>query len=94
MSHAHSLTSGAARDIQKWEYVPLGPFTGKNVGTTISAWVVTMEALEPFRVQGPDQSETPILPYLQPKTPGAYDIVLTAAIKVNSYPWCSCLSWY
>lgn len=75
------MNDWSARDIQKWEYVPLGPFTGKNVGTTISAWVVTMEALEPFRVQGPDQSETPVLPYLQPKTPGAYDIVLTAAIK-------------
>ena len=44
-----------ARDIQKWEYVPLGPFCGKNWATTISPWVVTLEALEPFRVAGPDQ---------------------------------------
>jgi fumarylacetoacetase len=53
----------SARDIQTWEYVPLGPFLSKNFGSTISPWIVTMDALEPFRVAGPKQ-ETPVLPYL------------------------------
>ena len=44
-----------ARDIQRWEYVPLGPFLGKNFGTSISPWVVTMEALMPFAVENPAQ---------------------------------------
>ena len=43
----------SARDIQTWEYQPLGPFLAKNFATSISPWIVTMEALEPFRVQGP-----------------------------------------
>ena len=54
----------SARDIQKWEYVPLGPFLAKNFGTSISPWVVTLDALEPFRVAGPPQDPPP-LPYLQ-----------------------------
>lgn len=54
----------SARDIQKWEYVPLGPFLGKSFATTISPWVVTMEALAPFRLDPPEQSPEP-LPYLQ-----------------------------
>ena len=49
------LNDWSARDIQKWEYQPLGPFLGKNWGTTISPWIVTLEALEPFKVQGPEQ---------------------------------------
>ena len=53
----------SARDIQQWEYVPLGPFLGKNFGSTISAWIVTMDALEPFRVDGPEQNPH-VLPYL------------------------------
>src|SRR5688572_8259769 len=53
----------SARDIQKWEYVPLGPFLAKNFGTSISPWVVTMDALEPFRINGPEQDPQP-LPYL------------------------------
>lgn len=56
----------SARDIQKWEYVPLGPFLGKSFGTSISPWVVTLDALEPFRVPQPSQ-DPPILPYLQSK---------------------------
>ena len=55
----------SARDIQKWEYVPLGPFLGKNFASSISPWVVTLEALEPFRVEGKVQSPKP-LPYLNP----------------------------
>ncbi len=70
----------SARDIQKWEYVPLGPFLGKNFGTSISPWVVPMEALEPFRVDGPAQDPQP-LPYLQTSGPQAYDIQLEVRLQ-------------
>lgn len=49
------MNDWSARDIQAWEYVPLGPFLGKNFGTIISPWIVTLDALEPFRVVGPTQ---------------------------------------
>ncbi len=49
------MNDWSARDIQKWEYVPLGPFGAKNFGTTISPWVVTMMAMESFKVKGPSQ---------------------------------------
>jgi fumarylacetoacetase len=65
----------SARDIQRWEYVPLGPFLGKNFASTISPWVVTMEALEPFRLQGPEQT-VEVLPYLKYEGPKNYDIKL------------------
>jgi fumarylacetoacetase len=65
----------SARDIQKWEYVPLGPFLAKSFGTSISPWVVTLDALEPFRVAGPEQIPTP-LPYLVSQANAAYDIHL------------------
>lgn len=61
------LNDWSARDIQTWEYVPLGPFNSKTFATTISPWVVTMEALAPFRVATPAQEPQP-LPYLQNKT--------------------------
>jgi fumarylacetoacetase len=70
----------SARDIQKWEYVPLGPFLAKNFGTSISPWVVPLEALEPFRVSGPRQDPKP-LPYLQAADPGAYDIHLEVMLQ-------------
>lgn len=54
----------SARDIQKWEYVPLGPFLAKNFASSISSWVVTMDALEPYRVAGPKQ-EPEVFPYLK-----------------------------
>ena len=54
----------SARDMQRWEYVPLGPFLAKNFGSSISAWVVTLDALEPFRAEGPTQ-DPPVLPYLE-----------------------------
>lgn len=54
----------SARDMQRWEYVPLGPFLAKNFASTISPWVVTLDALEPFRVKGPEQ-DPQVLPYLQ-----------------------------
>jgi fumarylacetoacetase len=70
----------SARDIQKWEYVPLGPFLAKNFASSISPWIVTMDALEPFRVKGPEQSPTP-LPYLQQTGNHAYDINLQVSIQ-------------
>ena len=73
------LNDWSARDIQKWEYVPLGPFLGKNFGSSISPWIVTMDALEPFRTEGPTQEPTP-LPYLQQKGKHSFDINLEVAI--------------
>ena len=70
----------SARDIQKWEYVPLGPFFGKNFASTISPWIVTLDALEPFRVESPKQHPQP-LPYLQLGGKNSYDINLEASIK-------------
>lgn len=69
----------SARDIQKWEYVPLGPFLAKNFASSISPWVVTLEALEPFRVSGPKQ-ESKVLPYLEYEGDKNYDINLEVAI--------------
>jgi fumarylacetoacetase len=65
----------SARDIQKWEYVPLGPFLGKNFGSVISPWIVTLEALEPFRTSGPPQ-EPKVLPYLQYTYQRHFDVEL------------------
>lgn len=69
----------SARDIQKWEYVPLGPFLGKSFASSISPWVVTMEALEPFQVDGPTQNP-PVLDYLSSDAKN-YDINLTVEIE-------------
>lgn len=73
------LNDWSARDIQKWEYVPLGPFLAKNFASSISPWIVTMDALEPFRTKGPKQEPAP-LPYLQQKGKHAYDINLEVYI--------------
>jgi fumarylacetoacetase len=73
----------SARDIQAWEYVPLGPFLGKNFGSSISAWVVTMEALELARIAGPVQ-EPKVLPYLEYKKAGHFDVNLEVAIQPES----------
>lgn len=70
----------SARDIQKWEYQPLGPFTAKNFATSISPWVVSLDALEPFRCKGPEQIPLP-LPYLQVKGDSAYDIKLEVYLQ-------------
>jgi len=75
----------SARDIQKWEYVPLGPFLAKNFGTSISPWVVTMDALAPFRCAGPDQDPAP-LPYLRAGGPGAFDIRLSVTLAPEDRP--------
>ena len=70
----------SARDTQRWEYRPLGPFLGKNFATSISPWVVPLAALEPFRRPGPAQDPPP-LPYLHHEEAGAYDIELTATLQ-------------
>lgn len=74
------MNDWSARDIQAWEYVPLGPFLGKSFGTTISPWIVTLDALEPFACDAPKQ-EPPPLPYLAEKINKNYDIDLEVAIK-------------
>lgn len=73
----------SARDIQKWEYVPLGPFNSKNFGTSVSPWIVTIDALEPFRTNGPEQVDPVPMPYLQtdPGQPATYDIRLDVSLK-------------
>lgn len=68
------------RDIQKWEYIPLGPFLAKNVGTSISPWIVTVEALEPFRVANTAQEPQPF-PYLRHSDAFNFNIELSVAIK-------------
>lgn len=70
----------SARDIQSWEYVPLGPFLSKNFGSVVSPWIVTLDALEPFRVQGPVQ-EPAVLPYLKTEGLRNFDIHLEVIIK-------------
>lgn len=69
----------SARDIQKWEYVPLGPFLAKNFASAMSPWIVTLDALEPFRTHGPKQDPLP-LPYLQTKGKRSFDIHLEVDI--------------
>lgn len=85
-AHAHDHIFGmvlfndwSARDIQKWEYVPLGPFLGKNFASSVSPWVVTLEALEPFKVAGPTQDPA-VLPYLEYSGKHNYAIDLEVGI--------------
>ncbi|PHN95704.1 fumarylacetoacetase [Maribacter sp. 6B07] len=73
----------SARDIQKWEYVPLGPFLGKSFASSMSPWIVTLEALEPFKVQGPKQ-EPAVLSYLQYEGAKNYDIQLEVGMGTKS----------
>lgn len=76
------LNDWSARDIQRWEYQPLGPFNGKNFATTISPWVVTSEALEPYRIVSDSRSnDAQLLDYLSPSLPTAYNIVVEAYIS-------------
>ncbi len=72
----------SARDIQKWEYVPLGPFLAKNFASSMSSWIVTLDALEPFRTIGPIQ-EPEVLPYLKFKGNKHIDINLEVSIKME-----------
>lgn len=73
----------SARDIQSWEYVPLGPFLAKNFASSISPWIVTLDALEPFRIPGPAQ-EPEVLPYLKYTGNWNIDINLEVHIENNS----------
>jgi fumarylacetoacetase len=84
----------SARDIQKWEYVPLGPFLSKNFGSVVSPWIVTMDALEPFRVAGPKQ-DPEVLPYLQFTGDHNFDIQLDVFIQPDGQiPFRVCHSNY
>jgi fumarylacetoacetase len=80
------MNDWSARDIQTWEYIPLGPFNAKNFGTTISPWVVLTDALEPFRAKGLE-NKTEILPYLKEKREDTvYDIRLEVDLtSMNSF---------
>lgn len=73
----------SARDIQQWEYVPLGPFLAKNFASTISPWIVTLDAMEPFRVEGPTQFPH-VLPYLAYEGKKNFDLVLEVLIQPES----------
>lgn len=70
----------SARDIQAWEYVPLGPFLGKSFGSVISPWIVTLDALEPFRTASPKQ-DTEVLPYLQYSGDRSFDLKLEVFLE-------------
>lgn len=87
ISHAEDCIAGvvlfndwSARDIQQWEYAPLGPFLGKNFGSSVSPWVVTIDALEPFRTDGPVQDPS-VLPYLGFTGRRNFDVQLETCIQ-------------
>ncbi|MBU6122016.1 fumarylacetoacetase [Hymenobacter siberiensis] len=75
----------SARDLQSWEYVPLGPFLGKNFGSSMAPWVVTLDALEPFRIAGPTQEPQP-LPYLSQSGAHNFDVHLEVALTPANGP--------
>jgi len=79
------LNDWSARDIQAWEYQPLGPFQAKATATTISPWIVTRAALEPFRVPTPAR-EVPLLEHLKDTGPMLYDIALTVTLAPEGKP--------
>lgn len=80
------MNDWSARDIQAWEYVPLGPFNAKNFGTTISTWVVLADALEPFKTKGL-KNDAEVLPYMREKDQKTvYDINLEVDLKSEPLP--------
>ncbi len=79
------LNDWSARDIQRWEYQPLGPFLAKNFATSVSPWLITWEALAPFRVP-PVEHDTPVLPYLQSQSETALDITLEVWLRAAGMP--------
>ncbi|MCU0373537.1 MAG: fumarylacetoacetase [Ignavibacteria bacterium] len=85
----------SARDIQAWEYQPLGPFLAKNFATSVSPWIVTLEALEPYRTEGP-KFEKELLPYLRTEGNPTYDIKLDVKIQTEKMkePFTICKSNY
>jgi len=74
----------SARDIQSWEYVPLGPFLGKNFCSSVSPWIVTMDALRPFRVPMPENQDPEVIPYLKQKNRWTYNINLQAELILEN----------
>jgi fumarylacetoacetase len=72
----------SARDIQKWEYVPLGPFLSKNFASSVSPWIITLDALEPFRVSSPTQQPEP-MPYLRHSGKNSFDIHLEVELTTQ-----------
>ena len=81
----------SARDIQAWEYQPLGPFLAKNFATTVSPWIITLEALEPFRCKGPEQDPRP-LEYLINNNDSTFDINLGIYLKTEKMDSYDCVS--
>ena len=81
----------SARDIQAWEYQPLGPFLAKNFATTVSPWIITLEALEPFRCSGPKQDPKP-LEYLRNNNDSTFDINLGIYLKTGKMDSYDCIS--
>jgi fumarylacetoacetase len=77
------LNDWSARDIQRWEYQPLGPFLAKNFATSLSPWLVTVEALEPFRAPSPEH-DVPVLPYLKSSESGAFEITMEVWLRSES----------
>jgi fumarylacetoacetase len=85
------LNDWSARDIQAWEYRPLGPFQGKAFATSISSWIVTKEALEPFRVWTPERQRS-LLPYLREPGPMLFDIALEVELEPAGAGWAGTIS--
>ena len=85
----------SARDIQKFEYVPLGPFTAKNFATTVSPWVVTMDALAPFEVAAPEQTMADVCSYLchtsEERKRTTFDVDLEVSVSSQGNPECETL---
>jgi fumarylacetoacetase len=79
------LNDWSARDVQRWEYQPLGPFLAKNFATSLSPWVITTEALAPFRTDA-RAHDVPVLPYLREGGPGAIDITVEAWLRTRAMP--------
>src|SRR5262249_2301065 len=77
------LNDWSARDIQSWEYQPLGPFLAKNFATSISPWIITIEALAPFRTDAPPH-DVPVPPYLQEGSQGGIDVTVEAWLKTRN----------
>lgn len=74
----------SARDIQKWEYVPLGPFLAKNFASSMSPWIVTLDAMDPFRIEG-EKQEPEVLPYLKFDGPKTFDVNLEVLLASDSF---------
>ena len=86
-SHIFGMTivnDWSARDVQKWEYQPLGPFNAKNFGTSISPWIVTLDALAPFRIDGPPRGENDPAPLEYLKPADEFSLNITVEVRILS----------